>query len=85
MKSDMRALLKIFAWSFALAVVVLGVGFAAALGWMTKESAPYWMLGILLAGVVAIRLWLGPKLLRPVPPQVRRAKRDPAGDPDDAR
>jgi hypothetical protein len=54
MKSDMKALLKVFGWSFAVAVLAIGVGMAAAIGWITKEAAVSLMLGCIVVGGVVI-------------------------------
>ena len=80
MRSDTRALLKVFGWSFAVAVVVLGVAAAAAVGWLTREAAPFWMLGVLVAGAVAIGRRFGPALLRPQPSKDKPA--EPGATPD---
>ena len=74
MRSDMKALLKVFAWSFAVAVLVLGVVVAAAVGWLTREAAPYWMLGVLVVGGVVIGLRFGPALFRPQPSKDKPAE-----------
>jgi hypothetical protein len=37
-------LTKLLGWSFVVAVIVLGVVTAAAVGWLTKEVAAYLML-----------------------------------------
>jgi hypothetical protein len=82
MKTDTRALLKVIGWGFVLAVVALAVGVAAAVGWIKQESAPQWMLGIIVGGGILLGLWYGPALSR-----TRASKQSPdesVADDDDA-
>ena len=80
MRSDMRVLLKVFGWSFALAAAVLGTAIAATLGGLSREAASYWMLGVFLAGVVAICLRFVPELIRRQPSKDKPA--EPGAAPD---
>jgi hypothetical protein len=62
----MRVLLKVFAWSLAVAVVVLGIAVPVGVGWLTKEAAAYLMLGCLgVGGVVIGRRFSRPLLQKP--------------------
>jgi arginine exporter protein ArgO len=81
MKADTRALLKVIGWSFVLAIVVVAVAVAAVVGWIKQESAPQWMLGIIMVGGILLALWYGPALRRS-----DRSKTEPdeAGADDDS-
>jgi hypothetical protein len=65
-----------------VAVVVRGVAVAAAIGWLTREAAPYWMLGVLVAGGLVLGVWFGPALLRPQPSKDGSAELDATPDRD---
>ena len=80
MRSDTWALLKVFGWSFAVAVIVLGVAAATTVGWIPREAAPYWMLGVIVAGGVAIGRRLGPALLRARPAKGKPTEPGAASD-----
>lgn len=76
MRSDVKALLKLFAWSFTIAVLVIGVGIANAMGgWLTKEVAAYLMLGFIVIGAVIGWRWFGSALMK-------RPPDDKPADPD---
>src|SRR5579864_2282895 len=68
-----KALLKVFAWSFAGAVLVLGVAAAAAVGWLTREAAAYLALGCLVAGGVVIGRRFSQALMQQQPRKDRPA------------
>jgi hypothetical protein len=76
----MKALLKVFGWSSAVAVLVLGVAVAAAFGWLTKEAAAYLMLGGLGVGGVVIGGRFSRVLAQQQPREDKPA--DPYADPD---
>lgn len=69
MRSDARALLKVLGWSFAVAMLMLGVAAAAAVGWVTREAAPYLMLGCFVVGSAVIGWRFGRALLQQPPRQ----------------
>jgi hypothetical protein len=62
-----------------MAVGVLGIAAAAAVGWLSRQDA-YGMLFLLVAGGGAIGRWLGPALLRPQPSKDKPA--EPGAPPD---
>jgi type IV secretory pathway VirB2 component (pilin) len=80
MRSDMKALLKVFAGSFAVALLVVGVAVAAAVGWLTKEVAGYLMLACIVVGVVVIGRLFRSSLFRQQPCEDRPAESDAAPD-----
>jgi hypothetical protein len=76
MKSDLKALLKVFGWSFVVAVLIIGVGVAGALGWLTREATIKLMVCCLIAGGALIGQRYGRALVQ------RDARKDkPAGPP----
>jgi hypothetical protein len=64
MKSDMRALLKMFAVCAVLAVVVIGILTAAALGAVSRDTAVYAALAVLVVGALTTGRVFTPALVR---------------------
>jgi len=65
--------LLVFGWSVAVAVLVLGVGAAAAVGWLTKDAAAYLMLGCIVVGAAVIGRKFRRALLQQQPPKNKPA------------
>jgi hypothetical protein len=75
MKSDSKALLKVFGCCFALAIAAVGIGWASAAGWLPRDQAASWMLGVIVVGGIGLGLWFGPALMRPPSNDKPRAKK----------
>jgi hypothetical protein len=55
MRKDMKALLKVLGWSFALVLAgFASIGMAVTVGWLTKEGAAVLILGCLMVGGVVM-------------------------------
>jgi hypothetical protein len=54
MRSDSKALLKVFAWSGVVALAVMAVLGTAVVGWLKPEIAAVLALGCFLVGVVIV-------------------------------
>jgi hypothetical protein len=67
MKSDMRALLKLFAASALVAVIVLGILVAAALELLTKEVAVAAALVVMVGGAIILGVVFRRGLLTQIP------------------
>jgi hypothetical protein len=68
MKSDMKALLRVFACGRLIAFLVLAVGVAAAAEWLTVQQAAFVALGIVVAGAIAVMVFRpGRGLIQPRP------------------
>lgn len=66
MRTDVKALLKVLGWSFALVLAVLGsFGMAATVGWLTKEGAVVLLLSCLLVGGVVMGMKFRSALFSP--------------------
>jgi hypothetical protein len=77
MRSDTKALLKIFAWSGVVTLVLFAVLATAAVGWVKPQTAAFIGLGCFLVGAVLIGRKLGPALTGR---RVDRADRPPETD-----
>ena len=64
MRSDMRALVKMLGASFLLAMVFLGLLALASFGVLSQKVAIYLAFGIFVIGVLVIRRFFGPALVR---------------------
>jgi hypothetical protein len=80
MRSDTKALLKVSAWSFVVALLVVSVAAAAAVGWLTKEVAAYLMLACIVVGAVVIGRGFRSSLFRQQPREDKPAESDAAPD-----
>jgi hypothetical protein len=80
MRSDTKSLLKVFAWSFAVALLVVSIAVTAAVGWLTKEVAAYLMLACIAVGAVAIGRRFRSSLFREQPRADKPAEPDAAPD-----
>jgi hypothetical protein len=78
MRSDTRALLKVFGWSFAAVAVAFGVVFVAILSGAGQEAA--WVLGVPLLVGVLIGVRYASALMRPQPSKGKPA--EPSAAPD---
>jgi len=81
MRSDMRALFRIVAGAFVVAVLVMGLLAAAALGWLARDTAIGVALVGLLAGGVLLGRVFGRGLFVSDRPPARHAEPGAAPDP----
>jgi hypothetical protein len=81
MRSDTKALLKIFAWSAVFALLFMGLVAASAVGWLSVQAGAYVVLGCGVVFVVLITRRYGPALHQPEPRQDKVATSD--GDEGD--
>jgi hypothetical protein len=82
MKSDTRALLKVFGWSFAVAVLVIGIGVAAATGWLSRQQAIKLMVCFIIIGGVFIGSQYSRQLVQREPHKDKQPGPSAASDRD---
>jgi hypothetical protein len=75
--------MKVFGWSLAVALAVVGIAVVAVLGGMGRETAANWMLGAIVVGGLVMAWRFGPALMRPNPPKGGPVDLDSAPDRGD--